>query len=121
MQDILDLAHRLGKAIAAHPRYVTLQEARKKARSDAQASRLLKDFQEHARLIARKEAEQKPIEVDEKHKLADLQERIASHDLLKDLMRLQADFSEMMSRVNHAMAAPIADLEQPEPRAAADE
>jgi cell fate (sporulation/competence/biofilm development) regulator YlbF (YheA/YmcA/DUF963 family) len=117
MQEILDLARKLGAAIAASPRYQALQDVRKKLRDDAAATQLLKDFQGQAHKIARLEAETRPVEVADKHRLADLQGRIAAHPILKELMRVQADFSELMTRVNHAMAAPIAGGQTPGPAA----
>jgi len=113
MQDILDLARKLGTAIAASPRYQALQDMRKKLREDPAATQLLRDFQEQAHKIAVLEAETKPVEVYDKHRLADLQTKIVAHPVLKEWMRVQADFSELMNRVNRAMAAPIAGPESP--------
>ena len=114
MEQIFELAERLGKAVAAHPRAAALAQMRKKLRADPQASQLLKDFQDQARRIAQLEAEQKPVEVDDKHKLADLQAKIASNDLLKQWMRLQADYSELWNKVNRAMLTPILQSHGPE-------
>ena len=114
MQEIIELAEKLGTAIAASPRYAALTEARNKLRAVPQASHLLRDFQEQAHKIARLEAETKPVEVADKHRLEALQQEIAGNDALKELMRVQADFSELMTRVNHAMAAPLSSLDQAE-------
>lgn len=108
MQEILDLARRLGEAIAASDRFAATQQLRQRLQADPTATGLLKDFQEQAARIARLEAENKPVEVEDKHKLENLQQQIAAHDLLKEWMRVQADYAEMMNRVNRAMSAPLA-------------
>ena len=116
MQEIIELAEKLGKAIAAGPRHAAMAEARKKLRADPLATQLLKDFQEQAHKIARLEAETKPVEVADKRRFEELQQQIAGNDALKELMRVQADFSEMMNRVNHAIATPLGppdDAEEP--------
>ena len=109
-----ELARRLGKAIADSPEATAYRAARDELAADADLSQTLEDYQQQARKIAQLEAEQKPVEVDDKHKLADLQAKIASNDLLKEWMRLQADYSELWNKVNRAMLTPILQSQGPE-------
>ena len=47
--------------------------------------------------------QQKPVEAEDKRMLADLQQRLAANDGAKVLMKAEADFAELMSRVNKSI------------------
>jgi cell fate (sporulation/competence/biofilm development) regulator YlbF (YheA/YmcA/DUF963 family) len=108
IQELVDRARALGEAIANHPDVRAFAAARTRVEKDAEAQQLLKAYEEQARHIRRLEAEQKPIEVADKRKLAECEQRMASNDALKELMRRQADYVALMNQVNRAMEAPLA-------------
>jgi cell fate (sporulation/competence/biofilm development) regulator YlbF (YheA/YmcA/DUF963 family) len=110
MQEIMELLQRareLGEAIAGHALVRTYSAAQEAARADQQAQALLREYAQHMEHMHELEAARRPIEVADKHKLAELEARIAGHAVLKDLMRAQADYVELMNQINHAMSAPL--------------
>ena len=80
---IVELAGRLGKAIADSPAAAELHAARKAVTDHPEASRLFKEFQEQSLKIAKLESEEKPIDVDDKHKLRDLHEKLIAREEFK--------------------------------------
>ena len=108
LRDVLDKARTLGEALAAHPRIREYTAANRAVADDATAHSLLQSFGEQAARIRELEASQKPVEVADKQKLADIEKRMSANDALKRLMRAQADYIELMNRVNEAMEAPLA-------------
>jgi cell fate (sporulation/competence/biofilm development) regulator YlbF (YheA/YmcA/DUF963 family) len=107
VQELLDQARLLGEAIARHPRVQAYQKAREQTRGDSEAGQLLEAYAEQARRLRELEAQQKPIEVADKRKLAEYEQKMASNTALKELMRSQADYVALMNQINRAMEAPL--------------
>lgn len=108
LQELLDKARVLGEAIGAHPRMREYNAAREAVEKDADAQSLLQSYGKQAEHIRELERNQKPVEVADKQKLAEIEGRMAAHDAFKRLMRCQADYVELMNQVNRAMEAPLA-------------
>ena len=102
-------ASELGKLIAASPAGKALQAARRDLEADEQARKLFQDYQQQLEKIAQLERLGKPIEPEDKRTLADLQQKVASDSTLKLWMKTQADFSELMRKVNQALIEPFHD------------
>jgi len=103
MEQLIEMARRLGRQIAGHERTVLLKKAQKAIDDDAEAGQLVKDYQEHVVRIHQLEQENKPIEVADKHKLREIEEKIGTHAKLAELTRRQVDFVEMMRKVKQAI------------------
>jgi cell fate (sporulation/competence/biofilm development) regulator YlbF (YheA/YmcA/DUF963 family) len=103
MEDIIAHARELGKKIAAHPRCSEFMAAAKAVAEDLEAQKILKAYQEQARRVQELSTAGKPIEVDDKHKLAETEAQVAGNDKLKDMLKHQADYLEMMNRINQAI------------------
>ena len=99
MDQLIELARRLGKQIAAHERTVLLKKAQKEVDTDTEAQQLVKQYQEQTQKIHDLEQQQKPIEVSDKHKLCDLEEKISLNPRLSELTRRQVDFVDMMRKI----------------------
>ena len=56
-----------------------------------------------AREIDVKASQGKPVEVDEKREVAELQKRVASNDRIKAMLRAETDYLDMMRRINQAI------------------
>lgn len=108
-QEILDSAAELGKKIASHVSAGKLENAMSKLREDIDAQRLLNDYQRHLHTLAEKESRQQPIEVEDKHKLEDLQGKVIRNAVLRDLQMAQMDYLDLMRRVDEAMTGDIDD------------
>lgn len=102
-EQIIAQARDLGKAIAAHPRCRDFLAAARAVAEDHAAQDALRAYQEHAIKIRGLEASGKPIEPDDKRKIAELERTMASNEKLKAMMKHQADYLELMHRVNAAM------------------
>jgi len=103
MERLIELAQQLGKRIAAHQRTALLKQAQKEVNDDSEALRLVREYQKLADKIRQLEHDQKPVEVDVKHQLADLETQIGTHPKLAELSKRQVDFVEMMQKVKTAI------------------
>jgi cell fate (sporulation/competence/biofilm development) regulator YlbF (YheA/YmcA/DUF963 family) len=114
IDDLLAKARTLGQALAAEPCVQDYYAAQRAARQDQAAQKLLQDYQTHATHLRQLEREQKPVEVADKQRLRDFEQQMAGNESLKRLMRSQADYVDLMNRVNSEMDAPLAALHEPE-------
>ena len=103
MQDIIADAKALGNKIAAHPRTVNFTTAARAVSESDDAQGILKQYQEQVTMLQAAEAAGKPIEVADKHALAESEAQVAGNDLLKKMMKCQADYLEMMKHINDAI------------------
>jgi len=103
MEELIEMARKLGKKVAAHERTVLLKKAQEKVDADAGAAKLVEEFQQQAQKIQALEQEQKPIEVEDKHKLRDIEQKIIANENLAELTRCQADFVELMHKIKGAL------------------
>ena len=106
-QELIEQAGRLGQAIAQHARVRAYFDAQAAVSRDAAAQELLKEYQAAAQRVTQLQQSGKPIEVADKHKLGEIEGRMASNDALKTLMRAQADYFDLMDRLNRAMEEPV--------------
>lgn len=107
-QEILRRAKELGAALASNPKIQGFLDARDAVDKDTDAQKLLEDYQAQIGKVQRLAAERKPIEPEDKRRVAELEGRLASHASLKQFMRYQADYYELMNSVHQAMDQAIA-------------
>jgi cell fate (sporulation/competence/biofilm development) regulator YlbF (YheA/YmcA/DUF963 family) len=100
LDEILKQAVRLGELIRQHPRYARLREADDAIRADQAATGALQAYNQAAAKVAKKERALQPVEVAEKQELQRLQETVAANERVKVFMAAQADYAEMMRRMN---------------------
>jgi cell fate (sporulation/competence/biofilm development) regulator YlbF (YheA/YmcA/DUF963 family) len=100
MEDILELASKLGKRIASNDRATAFTKARQALEANLEARQLLADYEESQHKIAELEATGKPLEPDDKRKMADLHSKVVGNEVLKDLLKTQTDFLQMMTLVS---------------------
>jgi len=103
MEQLIELARRLGKQVALNERVVLLKKAQQIVNDDDYARELILEFQKQVEKIRQLEQEQKPVEVDDKHKLQEIEQKISIHEPLKELSRRQADYLELMRKINQAI------------------
>lgn len=99
----------LGRQIAGTAVGKAFLQTRQKVQEDEQALKMLEDYQKQLQKIAELERKGQPIEPEDKRELTSLQQKIASHENLKAWMRTQADFTELMRKVNRGIAEPFED------------
>ncbi len=112
--EITEHAKRLGELIRVHPRYVKLRETDAAVLTDKAATDALEAYNKVAAEIARKEAATQPVEVAEKRELQRLHNAVAANETIKTFTLAQADYAELMRRMNDTIFRAIA---QGEPQA----
>jgi cell fate (sporulation/competence/biofilm development) regulator YlbF (YheA/YmcA/DUF963 family) len=100
VDEILDLATRLGQRIAADPRGRQMADARATLDGSLQDRQLLQDYETQQQKVHELEASGRPIEPDDKRRLADLHSRVISSSVIKDVLKAQADYLELMTLVS---------------------
>ena len=108
MDEIVKLADQLGKRIAESERFVNLRQAENAVENDPEAGDLLKKADAHKARLASLEAARKPIEPEDKREMQRLTEAMTNNEKLHALLRAQADYIEMMSKVNEAIRSRLA-------------
>ena len=111
MSAITELASRLGKTIAASPEAAALKTARDGLNSQPDVAKLLTDLQAQSAKVQQLEAENKPIEVDDKHALQSLQEQLAASDVFKKYTAAQVNYIDLMRQVNQAIQTELTTVE----------
>ena len=121
MDEALELANKLGRAIARSDRFKDLREAEAEAMGNEEAVQKLKERDEILTNLHKKEQAGEPIEVSEKHALAEVDEWVRSSAELGKLFKAQADFQERMNLVNEQIGGSLTPKEAPgAPEADAD-
>ncbi|MBI5763705.1 MAG: YlbF family regulator [Planctomycetes bacterium] len=103
LDPILTQARELGKKISEHPRSCEFFAAAKAVAEDKDAQAAMRAYQEAVTKLRTLEAQGKPIEPDDKRKAADAERAAAGNEKIKAMMRLQADYMELMHRINAAI------------------
>jgi cell fate (sporulation/competence/biofilm development) regulator YlbF (YheA/YmcA/DUF963 family) len=103
MDQVIELARRLGEHLSKHDRTLQLKAAQEAVDGDNEAGEMVKSYQQQMQRITELEKAQKPIEVTDKQKLRELEEKIAINPVLSNLTRRQVDFVEMMRKVKEAI------------------
>lgn len=119
MDHILALAEQLGKLIAEHPRTKALEQAVAAVRNDPDARTVLRQHRQQLDKIRQLEAQIKPVEVADKRRLADLEAKMVSNQPIQALLKAQADYAELMHRVNQAIESRVIRPDLPRQDAAA--
>ena len=111
MQHIVELAERLGKAIAESPQTQALNAARAKMNANAETVQILADYQGHVEKVAQLESDNRPIEVEDKQKLKGYEESLLGRAEFKAFTAAQVEYVDLMRKVNDAMHKQLAGAE----------
>ncbi len=111
MSAITELADRLGKVIADSPQSQDLRAAKEEMSKDAALGELLKEFQAQSDKIAKLEQENKPVEVDDKHKFDELRQKLIGDERFKKLTAAQVEYVDLMRQVNDAIRKHLTETE----------
>jgi len=103
-QEILDAATELGKLIATHDTARKFNDAIKALEADVEAQRVLTDYQRHITAVAEKQSKGLPIEVADKQKLEELQNKVIRNSVLRDFQLVQMDHLDLMRQVDAAVS-----------------
>ena len=103
MDEIVNLASNLGGLISQHERFKKLRATEDAVNADEETRDLVRALDEQRAKIAELEAKQQPVEPEDKHELRRCTEAVHANPKLQDLARAQADYMELMNRVNQAI------------------
>jgi cell fate (sporulation/competence/biofilm development) regulator YlbF (YheA/YmcA/DUF963 family) len=116
-QTILDAADKLGEMLKNHPAVAKYNAAQKSVTEDADASRLLREFDRQLEALGRQEQTGMPITDAQQQQLQALQTQIMSHIKIKALNLAQVEFFDLLRKVSQTYQQKLVDA--PPPGAAA--
>ena len=105
MEEILEKASKLGAAIASHDRYKMFKEAEERLKKDDEAIGISEELEKQSRKIHELEKDLKPVEVEDKKRLQQLKEKVASNQSIQNFLKVQTDYVELMTKVNKQIEA----------------
>jgi len=111
VDDITALAQKLGAAIAQSPQAVSLRAARKALDAQPDARKLMEDLHKQSEKIVALERQNKPVEVEDKHKLQEINDKLVANEAFKKHMVAQVEYVDLMRKVNQAIGKALAEIE----------
>jgi cell fate (sporulation/competence/biofilm development) regulator YlbF (YheA/YmcA/DUF963 family) len=105
VEDILELARKLGSAIAQSPQATALADARKRLDERPEVKKLMEDLRRQSQKVAELERQNKPVEVEDKHKESDLRDKLLADDCFKKYTAAQVEYVDLMRKVSSAMTS----------------
>ncbi len=109
---IIELAGRLGKAIADSPAATDLQATRKAIEEHPEISKLYREFHDQSLKVAKLESEEKAVEVADKHKLLELREKLIASAEFKQYTAAQVEYADLMRQVSEAIQLKLEDEQE---------
>jgi cell fate (sporulation/competence/biofilm development) regulator YlbF (YheA/YmcA/DUF963 family) len=107
MEEILEIASKLGAAIANHDRYKMFKEAEEQLKKDDEAIEISEELEKQSRKIHELEKDLKPVEVEDKKRLQQLKEKVASNQSIQNFLKVQTDYVELMTKANKCIVAEL--------------
>ena len=108
-QQIIAEAEKLGQLVAQHPAVAKYKQAQKSVSDDADAARLLSDFDRQLETLSRQEQSGLPVTDAQRQQLEVLQSKIVSHIKVKNLNMAQVEFMDLLRRVTQTIQRPLTD------------
>ena len=93
--------------VADHPFTAKYKSAQKAVADDAEAGRLLADFDRQIETLSRQEQQGVPVTDAQRMQLESLQGRIVSNLKVKNLNLAQVEFIDLLRRVNQTIQRPL--------------
>lgn len=108
-KQIMDEAEKLGHLVAQHPAVERYKQAQKAVAEDAEAGRLLAEFDRQLETLARQEQSGMSVTDAQRQQLEALQSRIISHLKIKNLNLAQVEFIDLLRKINQTIQRPLMD------------
>jgi cell fate (sporulation/competence/biofilm development) regulator YlbF (YheA/YmcA/DUF963 family) len=103
MENALAAAAELGRKIAQEQAFQRLRAAEGAVQNDAASQKILEEFERQRRKIEALESARKPVEPEDKQEMRRLSDAVHNAPRLQELVRAQADYMELMNKVNKAI------------------
>ena len=107
MEEILEIASKLGAAIANHNTYKIFKEAEEQLKEDDEARGISEELENQSRKVHELEKNLKPVEVEDKKRLQQLKEEVASNQSIQHFLKVQTDYVELMTKANKRIVAEL--------------
>ena len=108
MEEILEIASKLGAAIANHNRYKMFKDAEEQLKKDDEAREISEELEKQSRKIHELEKNLQPVEVEDKKRLQQLREKVASNQSIQNFLKVKTDYVELMTKANKRIEAELA-------------
>jgi len=108
-QQIMDEAEKLGQLVAQHPAVERYKQAQKAVSEDAEASRMMADFERTLAKLDQQAQAGLPITDAQRDQIESLQSKIVSHIKVKALNMAQVEFVDLLRKVTQTIQRPLAD------------
>ena len=105
---ITETAAKLGELVASHPSIGRYADAQQALAKDAEAGRLLQQFEQRAMVIARNEQMGQPVGQAERRELEAMQQTIAGNIKVKAFSLAQAEMTDLLRKVSQTWQRPVA-------------
>ena len=106
MEEIIKKANELGLMIKGTEVYTRFEELAKKLEADSEARGLLEEYAKATQAIQEKEADGSVIEVEEKQKLQELNDKVSESDLIKEYIATNTYYLNMVMQIQKAISEP---------------
>jgi cell fate (sporulation/competence/biofilm development) regulator YlbF (YheA/YmcA/DUF963 family) len=114
-QQIMDEAEKLGRLVVQHPAVERYRHAQRAVAEDAEASRLLADFERTLAKLDQQAQAGLPVTDAQRDQLEALQGRIVSHIKVKALNMAQVEYVDLLRRITQTIQKPSAEGATPAP------
>lgn len=108
-QQLLDEAAKLGQLVAQHPSIAKFKQAQRAIADDADASRLMAEFEKTIETIGRQEQSGLPATDAQRTALESIQSKIISNIKVKALNMAQMEFVDLLRKINQNIQGPLAE------------
>ena len=105
---ILAEADKLGQLVAQHPAVEKYKQAQKAVADDAEASRMMSDFERAYAKLAQQAEAGLPVTDAQRDQLESIQAKIVSHIKVKNLNLAQVEFVDLLRKVGQTIQKPLA-------------
>lgn len=107
-ESILEVAQKLGDLVAQHPAVAAYQQAQKVLADDADASRLMQEFQKVLQQVSHNEQIGMPPTAEQQRALQTLQTQIASHIKFQSYSRAEFELTDLLRKISQTWQKPLA-------------
>lgn len=108
-QQLMDEAEKLGQLVAQHATIARYKQAQKSLTEDADANRLLADFERQIETLSRQEQTGMPVTDAQRMQLEALQGRIVSNLKIKAWNQAQVEFVDLLRKISQTIQRPLQD------------
>jgi cell fate (sporulation/competence/biofilm development) regulator YlbF (YheA/YmcA/DUF963 family) len=108
-QQLMDEATKIGQLAAQHPAVARYKQARDAVDKDAEANRLLSEFDRQIETLTRQQQAGMQITDAQQHALETMQSRIVSHIKIKAMKMAEVEFVDLLRKITQTIQRQLAE------------